>query len=51
MSFRIVNNKVVGRMPDNTEAVFGSEQEYEDAFYDRMFEMNNSFMAEMPEAF
>lgn len=51
MSFRIVNNRIVGRMPDDTEATFNTEREYEDAYYDKLFEMNNRYEVEWPEVF
>lgn len=40
---------ILGVMPDGETEQFSSEQEYEDAFWDRAFELENAFEVEMPE--
>lgn len=38
-----------GTMPDGEVEQFSSESEYEDAFFDRIYEMNNDFDFDGPE--
>lgn len=38
-----------GTMPDGEVEQFSSESEYEDAFFDRIYEMNNDFDFDEPE--
>lgn len=38
-----------GLLPNGDEEQFESEEEYEDAFYDACFELQNAFDAEWPE--
>jgi hypothetical protein len=38
-----------GTMPDGEVEQFSSESEYEDAFFDRIYEMNNGFEFDGPE--
>jgi len=41
----------VRELPNGEKKVFDSENEYEDAYWDAVFEMNNGFCTEMPEDF
>lgn len=40
---------VVGVLPDGDIETFDTYEEYEDEFYDRIFDLNNCFEVEYPE--
>lgn len=40
-----------GRMPDGDMRQFANEEEYEDAFFDELYDMNNEFEIEFAEAY
>lgn len=43
MSYKLENGRVIGVMPNGKKESFGSYSEYEDAYYDQLFELNNGF--------
>lgn len=45
------NCPVMGTLPNGDSRWFDSEKEYEDEFWDMVFEMSNGFELEMPEDF
>lgn len=51
MEFYPETGQVLGTLPDGTTEFFNSQKDYEDAFWDMVFEMENSFDVEYPEDF
>jgi len=49
MHCELKNGKIIGMMPDGKNRVFNSIGEYEDAFWDMQYELNNQFVMEWPE--
>ncbi len=43
------NGKLYGLMPDGSWKWFLNEKQYEDEYYDTVFELNNCFFTESPE--
>lgn len=41
--------KIVGVLPNGTTQEFDTQEQYEDAYYDMMFELNNEFQIEYPD--
>ena len=51
MGFDVTENGIYGIMPNNEWQLFNTIEEYEDAYYDMFYEMNNEFETELPEAY
>lgn len=49
MEFYPDTNGFIGVLPNGDTETFSSQQEYEDRFWDEVFDMNNGFEIEMPE--
>ncbi len=43
MGVTIVSNKIVGKMPNGETMEFDCFSDYENAYYDMLYEMNNGY--------
>lgn len=49
MHYEFTQNGVIGLLPIGGAVVFPTVKDYEDAYYDQLYDLNNQFYREYPE--